>query len=248
MPWRTKAYKNGEKMINKKLLRVLAVIMLSVMVLGGCGESGREEDKVSNIVSNPEVWTNQNNTDIQNSEETKNDTETQNDIDAQNDIGESFTSEIPTSEDNTNIGAIAGSTASSFQLAVTFGDSGDAFSMHLYDNNETAAVIAEYVGSTGWRLPIYESDDNVNYDVMQYYDIPSRYEIPSNPQQITEAKAGEVYYSDPNRVILFYGDAEISDEYTLIGYFDPTEEFVSAVRENPILEGWANKIIQINQP
>lgn len=231
MPWRTKAYKNGEKMINKKLLRVLAVIMLSVMVLGGCGESVRGEDKVSNIVSNPEVWTNQDDTDIQNSKET------------QNDIGESFTS-----EDNTNIGAIAGSTASSFQLAVTFGDSGDAFSMHLYDNNETAAVIAEYVGSTGWRLPIYESDDNVNYDVMQYYDIPSRYEIPSNPQQITEAKAGEVYYSDPNRVILFYGDAEISDEYTLIGYFDPTEEFVSAVRENPILEGWANKIIQINQP
>lgn len=231
MPWRTKAYKNGEKMINKKLLRVLAVIMLSVMVLGGCGESVRGEDKISNIVTDPEVWTNQDDTDIQNSKET------------QNDIGESFTS-----EDNTNIGAIAGSTASSFQLAVTFGDSGDAFSMHLYDNNETAAVIAEYVGSTGWRLPIYESDDNVNYDVMQYYDIPSRYEIPSNPQQITEAKAGEVYYSDPNRVILFYGDAEISDEYTLIGYFDPTEEFVSAVRENPILEGWANKIIQINQP
>lgn len=237
MPWRTKAYKNGEKMINKKLLRVLAVIMLSVMVLGGCGESVRGEDKISNIVTDPEVWTNQDDTDIQNSKET------QNDIDAQNDIGESFTS-----EDNTNIGAIAGSTASSFQLAVTFGDSGDAFSMHLYDNNETAAAIAEYVGSTGWRLPIYESDDNVNYDVMQYYDIPSRYEIPSNPQQITEAKAGEVYYSDPNRVILFYGDAEISGEYTLIGYFDPTEEFVSAVRENPILEGWANKIIQINQP
>lgn len=237
MPWRTKAYKNGEKMINKKLLRVLAVIMLSVMVLGGCGESVRGEDKISNIVTDPEVWTNQDDTDIQNSKET------QNDIDAQNDIGESFTS-----EDNTNIGTIAGSTDSPSQLTVTFGDSGDAFSMHLYDNNETAAAIAEYVGSTGWRLPIYESDDNVNYDVMQYYDIPSRYEIPSNPQQITEAKAGEVYYSDPNRVILFYGDAEISGEYTLIGYFDPTEEFVSAVRENPILEGWANKIIQINQP
>lgn len=30
--------------------------------------------------------------------------------------------------------------------------------------------------------------------------------------------------------------------------FDATEEFVTAVEENPVLEGWGNKIIQISQP
>ena len=30
--------------------------------------------------------------------------------------------------------------------------------------------------------------------------------------------------------------------------FDATEEFVTAVEEKPVLEGWGNKIIQISQP
>ena len=41
---------------------------------------------------------------------------------------------------------------------------------------------------------------------MQYYDIPSHYEIPSEPEMVTAEKAGEVYYSEPNRIILFYQD------------------------------------------
>jgi hypothetical protein len=57
-----------------------------------------------------------------------------------------------------------------------------------------------------------------------------------------------VFYSDPNRIVLFYNDAEISAEYTKIGTFDATEEFVTAVEENPVLEGWGNKIIQISKP
>ena len=116
-------------------------------------------------------------------------------------------------------------------------------------DNETAAAIARYVGTSDWRLPIYERDDDVDYSVLQYYDIPGRYDIPSdNPETVTEAKAGDVFYSDPNRIVLFYHDAEISAEYTRIGTFDATEEFVTAVEENPVLEGWGNKIIQISQP
>ena len=83
---------------------------------------------------------------------------------------------------------------------------------------------------------------------MQYYDIPSRYDIPADPVTVTSEKAGEVYYSDPNRIVLFYGDAEIEAEYTLIGYFDVTDEFVTAVAQNPVLEGWGNKIVRIAQP
>lgn len=130
-------------------------------------------------------------------------------------------------------------------LIVRFGDSGEAFTMYLYDN-DTAAAIAKYVGTSDWRLPIYHYDDYDNWEVMQYYDIPSRYEIPSDPENITEESAGMVYYSEPNRVILFYQDAEVTAEYTPVGYFDYSEEFLAAVQNNPVLEGWGNKIIVIS--
>lgn len=135
-------------------------------------------------------------------------------------------------------------TASAGELAVHFGDDGAAFTMNLYDN-PTAAAIADYVGTADWRLPIYEYEGYDNWEVMQFYDLPSRYEIPSNAETVTAEKAGEVYYSEPNRIVLFYGDAEVTGEYTKIGYFDATAEFVTAVSNNPMLEGWGNKIVLI---
>ncbi len=131
------------------------------------------------------------------------------------------------------------------ELVVRFGDEGEPFTLYLYDN-DTAAAIARHVGTSDWRLPIYHYDDYDNWEVMQYYDIPSRYEIPSDPEQVSEEKAGTVYYSEPNRVILFYQDAEVSAEYTPVGYFDYTDEFLKAVQDNPVLEGWGNKIVQIS--
>lgn len=131
------------------------------------------------------------------------------------------------------------------QLIVRFGDRGTPFTMDLEDS-DTAAAIARHVGSAEWRLPIYHYDDYEGWESFQYYDIPSRYEIPSNPETITSEKAGEVYYSEPNRIILFYQDAEISGEYTLVGHFGVTEEFISAVEDNPVLEGWGNKIVNIS--
>lgn len=134
---------------------------------------------------------------------------------------------------------------SATQLYVTFGDEGSSFTMNLYDN-ETAAAIAKHVGTADWRLPIYNYDGYENSDVMQYYDIPSRYEIPSNPESVTSEVSGAVYYSEPNRIVLFFGEASVSGEYTPVGYFDATDEFVSAVQNNPVIEGWGNKIIQIS--
>ncbi len=137
----------------------------------------------------------------------------------------------------------SGTTAT--ELVVRFGDDGDPFIMHLYDN-DTAKAIARHVGTEDWRLPIYNYEGYENWEVMQYYDIPSRYEIPSNPETITEEAAGTVYYSEPNRIVLFYGDGEVTSEYTPVGYFDNTEEFHSAVEDNPVLEGWGNKIVHIS--
>lgn len=130
------------------------------------------------------------------------------------------------------------------ELMVRFGNSG-LFTMHL-ENNDTAAAIARHVGSAAWQLPIYHYDDYEGWEVFQYYDIPSRYEIPSNAENITTEKAGDVYYSEPNRIVLFYHDGEISGEYTLVGLFDATEEFISAVENNPVLEGWGNKLVHIS--
>lgn len=128
------------------------------------------------------------------------------------------------------------------ELIVRFGDEGEPFTMVL-ENNSTAQVIAGYVGTTDWQLPIYSYDES---DVMQYYDIPSRYEIPDNSETVTEAHAGDVFYSDPNRIVLYYHDAEISEEYTKIGTFEATDDFIDAVENNPVLEGWGNKIVRIS--
>lgn len=149
--------------------------------------------------------------------------------------------DVSSTEDNSS-NTPSDDNVTSTELYVTFGDSGSPFIMHLYDN-DTAASIAGHVGSTDWRLPIYNYD---NWEIMQYYDIPSRFDIPSNPELVTTENSGAVYYSEPNRIVLFFGDAEVSGEYTPVGYFESTDEFVNAVRENPVLEGWENKIIQIS--
>ena len=214
----------------KKGLKMMAVAALLAVLLAGCGQ-GNAEDGRDTIADADRTDA----TDTQRLEDT-----------------------VGTAENNDNTEEISGTenqgggeqTAEngSAQLEVRFGDNGEPFMMTLLDN-ETATAIARYVGTSDWRLPIYERDDDVDYSVLQYYDIPSRYDIPSdNPETVTEAKAGDVFYSDPNRIVLFYHDAEISAEYTRIGTFDATEEFVTAVEENPVLEGWGNKIIHISQP
>ena len=147
-----------------------------------------------------------------------------------------------TQEDETGEDAQENQVPAMAELAVRFGVDGEPFTMRLKDNS-TAAAIAGYVGTSDWRLPVYSYDES---DVMEYYDVPSRYEIPDNSVLVTQAHAGEVYYSDPNRIVLYYHDAEINEEYTLIGTFDATDEFVSAVENNPVQEGWGNQLVLIS--
>ena len=129
---------------------------------------------------------------------------------------------------------------------INVGSAKDRLPNQVSGGEAQRAAIVRHMGTADWRLPIYHYDDYENWEVMQYYDIPSRYEIPSHPESVTSEKAGEVYYSEPNRIVLFYGDAEVSAEYTPVGYFDATEEFIRAVEDNPVLEGWRNKIVLID--
>lgn len=217
----------------KKGMKMMAVAALSAVILVGCGQSAAEDGK-DTIADAGGAGA----TETQRLEDTAG---------TEGTADNAADTEGTSGTENQGGGDQTAETGSA-QLEVRFGDSGEAFMMTLLDN-ETAAAIARYVGTSDWRLPIYERDDDVDYSVLQYYDIPSRYDIPSdNPETVTEAKAGDVFYSDPNRIVLFYHDAEISAEYTKIGTFDATEAFVTAVEENPVLEGWGNKIIQISQP
>ena len=215
--------------MGKRIMGLMAVMVLSASLLSGCGQSNRDAESVRDTVSIGE-----DRTEAQRPE---------------SNAGTGDFSENGTDTENmeNQTGWDQATESGGTQLEVRFGDSGEPFMMTLLDN-ETAAAIARYVGTSDWRLPIYERDADADYSVLQYYDIPSRYEIPSNSETVTEAKAGDVFYSDPNRIVLFYHDAEISAEYTKIGTFEATEEFITAVEENPVLEGWGNKIIQISQP
>lgn len=202
--------------VNKGIVLAMSVITVSVL-LAGCGQDAGG-NRISSSAADTAVTVAEGNSFAEENE---------------NDIGNAAE----------NIGTEE--TAGTAELLVSFGDDGDAFPMHLYEN-DTAQAVAGHVGTADWRLPIYNYDNYEGWEYFQYYDIPSRYEIPSNPETVTSAKAGEVYYSEPNRIILFYHDAEISEEYTPIGYIDSSEAFVEAVEENPVLEGWGNKIVRIS--
>lgn len=210
----------------------MAVISVA-MLLTSCGRENRQDGQDNNM----EASVRQSYAKIEEGEKADDSTGIENNI--ENGTGNSQEA------DNRN-GEEMEAAISEDELEIAFGDQGAPFTMHLYEN-ETAQAIADHVGTADWRLPIYHYDDYEGWEYFQYYDIPERYEIPSDPEVITSAKAGEVYYSEPNRIILFYQDAEISGEYTPIGYIDYSEEFEEAAAENPVLEGWGNKIVLISE-
>ena len=129
-------------------------------------------------------------------------------------------------------------------MTMQFGYDGPIYTVELEDN-DTAVTLADYAARGEYNLPIYTYEDYENEDVLQFYDIPSRYEIPDDAQHYTEEKAGELYYSYPNRVILFYQDAQIEGDYTKIGTLTSTEGLVDAVRNNEPLEDWNCLVIPV---
>ena len=215
--------------MKNNFFKAVPIILAVVLAVTGCNKT--DDNGSSSTNTSTPIISNSNN----NSESSGSSTETTDD-------NRSESSNSANSPENDASSENDNSTAGT--LTVSFGDNGSPFTLYLYDN-DTAAAIARHVGTADWRLPIYHYDDYENWEVMQYYDIPSRYEIPSAAENISSEKAGEVYYSEPNRIVLFFGDAQVSGEYTKVGYFDYSEEFRTAVENNPVLEGWGNKIVII---
>lgn len=151
-----------------------------------------------------------------------------------------------TTQNNTNTESFGSNFTESKipDITIQFGNDGKLFTMN-FENNQTALTIARNIGQEGKNLPIYNYDNFDNYEVMQYYDIPSSYTIPTNPKTVNSQKAGEVYYSAPNRIVLFYQDTNIPGEYTKIGTIENAGDLKSAIENNPVQEGWNNKLVLI---
>ncbi len=47
-------------------------------------------------------------------------------------------------------------------------------------------------------------------------------------------------------VTVFYQDAEITAEYTPVGYITFSQDLVDAVEDNPVVPGWGNKMVNIS--
>lgn len=152
----------------------------------------------------------------------------------------------PTAEPTaTSTPALSTSDNNSEHLIITFGNNGTSFNAVL-DENETTALLADFAGGSGINLPIYHFDDYEGWEYKQIYDIPSHYKIPATTQRVTEQKAGEIYFEpSTNRIVLYYQDAKDTAEYTKIATITETSGLSTAVTENPVLEGWGNKIISI---
>lgn len=218
--------------MKNNFFKVIPLMLAAALTATGCAKTD------SNSISSTNAYTPVVNSSSDNSDNTGSSAESSSDNSSESQSSES------TPESDTSSAVPADGQSEAGTLKVGFGDRSNPFTLHLYDN-DTAAAIARHVGTADWQLPIYHYDDYENWVVMQYYDVPSRYDIPSAAESVSSEKAGEVYYSEPNRIVLFYGDAQVSGEYTKVGYFDFTEEFKSAVENNPVVEGWGNKLVFI---
>lgn len=235
--------KNMKMKMKKGILLASVLVMMIVTALAGCGQSAEVS---SASASQSESAASVTITAVSENSEEVSPAQKEPEDDASDETPPAHAAESDSGASEGGTSASGDGNLSGIDLNVRFGDDGAPFALHLYDN-ETAAAIAGYVGTAAWRLPIYHYEGYDHWEVMQYYDIPSRYEIPSGARSVTSEKAGTVYYSEPNRIVLFFGDANVSSAYTPVGYIDYSQEFVEAVKNNPVLEGWGNKIVIISR-
>ncbi len=127
-----------------------------------------------------------------------------------------------------------------------FGDESDVYTVHFYDN-DTAVALYRAIPENGLNLPIYTFDGYEGWEVMTFYDIPSRFDIPAEPVRYESQQSGQLYYSAPGRLMLFYGDTEMPGDYVLVGYIEDSEAFRDDVANNQPLEYWGNKLIMVSR-
>ena len=134
-------------------------------------------------------------------------------------------------------------------LEIQLGYNGNVYRLNLYDN-VTAQELYRDLGDRHYNLPIYHYNDFEQADVIQYYDLPTRYSYTvEDAVEVGEVKAGELYYSDPNRIILVYRDTTLEGEYVPIGMVDieDPEKFAMGVENSAVLDDWDCKVVPVHR-
>ena len=134
-------------------------------------------------------------------------------------------------------------------LEIQLGYNGNVYRLNLYDN-VTAQELYRDLGDRHYNLPIYHYNDFEQADVIQYYDLPARYSYTvEDAVEVGEVKVGELYYSDPNRIILVYRDTTLEGEYVPIGMVDieDPEKFAMGVENSAVLDDWDCKVVPVHR-
>lgn len=216
-----------ETMKKGKIRRIIGGFIMASALLTGCGNDSAQQGQVASdtLVS-------------------------QNTSTPERSTTEAALTGQETEQTISNIASSETSNTEEMVLEMKFGYEGKTiYRIQLYDN-VTAQELYRDIGESNYNLPIYHFDDFDQADVIQYYDLPSRYHYTvENAQEVDEVKAGELYYSDPNRIILVYRDTTLEGEYVPIGKIDVTdpENFAKEVEDSAVLDYWDCKVVPIHR-
>jgi len=212
-------------MIKMKKVKLWAILVLTATVLTGCGQVDNTQENNGSM------------------EETV--AQTEND-----EIMKSTTEnamEENSSEENIEESDNEESQGTLPNLAIRFGETEDrpVYEIQLEDN-EVSLAFVRVLQEREQTIPIYVFDGSENTDVLQYYDIPASYNIPDGePVSVESEAAGEVYYSAPFRIMLFFKDGQVPGDYVKVGTVTTTEGLAEAVESNP-LDAWQNKRVIVS--
>lgn len=200
-------------------IKVLPIAFLVISLLAGCGANGNTTANAESITD--AVADNQTTVETQESEV----------------VEKQSNSEEETIDTDSTLP----------NLAIRFGETEDrpVYEIQLEDN-EVSLQFVRILQKREQTIPIYVFDGSENTDVLQYYDIPSRYNIPNgSPVSVDRENAGDVYYSAPSRIMIFYRDAELPGNYVKVGTVTTVEGLEDAVNSNP-LDAWENKRVMVS--
>ncbi len=221
-------------MKKRRVRNLIGCLVVTGVILSGCGDNASEQ-RTDTLAAESVAASGETNTDDLTSVQETSD-QTLSDQEASGQAAEESSAEDSDTED--------------MIMEIQLGYNGQTvYRMQLYDN-VTAQELYRDIGETHYNLPIYHYNDFEQADVIQYYDLPTRYSYTvEDAQEVGEVKAGEVYYSDPNRIILVYRDTTLEGEYVPIGKveIDDPEKFAQEMEDSEVLEYWECKVIPVHR-
>lgn len=226
-------------MKKRSVRNLIGCFLVAGVILSGCGDNAPEQ-RTDTLVAESVAVSGKTNTDelpsVQAAEEQT----------ISDQVAEDQTISVQATEDSSAVD----SETEDMIMEIQLGYNGrTVYRVQLYDN-VTAQELYRDIGENHYNLPIYHYDDFEQADVIQYYDLPSRYSYTvEDAREVGEVRAGELYYSDPNRIILVYRDTTLEGEYVPIGMveIDDPENFAKEMEDSEVLDYWDCKVIPVHR-